>query len=190
MQRKMVDSTRRGKYPAAMFRSAAIRAPAAIRALLSWLLVLGAACATYRDDLDRSMQHYNAREYEQALALLEVLEKDIDSLSVAERAQYSYYRGMSHFLLDQRFHARHWLGLAAAREKTDVGSLHPDEKKKVEDTLAELNKRVYGGSDVPAVDRQKCNVDTDCVKGQFCDNGEDGDCPSSQKCVGDTCKRP
>lgn len=131
-----------------------------------------AACATYRDDLDRSVEHYNARAYDKALALLEVLEPDIDSLSEAERAQYAYYRGMSHFLLEQRLHARHWLGRAAAREKKNEGSLNPDEKKKVDDTLTDLNKDRYGGSDVPAPEQEtKCNVDNDCVKGQFCDSG-------------------
>jgi hypothetical protein len=142
-----------------------------VRASLLLVFASWLGCATYRDDLDRSVKHYNAREYDKALALLEVLEPDIDSLSHQERAQYSYYRGMSHFLLDQRLHARHWLGLAAAREKAEVGSLHPDEKKKVEDTLADLNKARYGGSDVPGPTTQKCNVDVDCVKGQFCDSG-------------------
>lgn len=143
------------------------------RSLLAvWLIVAAGACATYRDDLDRSVEHYNARSYDKALALLEVLEPDIDSLSEAERAQYDYYRGMSHFLLEQRLHARHWLGLAAAREKKAEGSLNPDEKKKVDDTLTDLNKDRYGGSEVAAPEQAKCNVDNDCVKGKFCDNGE------------------
>ncbi len=141
-------------------------------ALVGALLVGSlAGCSTYRADLDRAMAHYHARSYDRALALLEVLEPDIDSLSEAERAQYDFYRGMSHFLLEQRLHARHWLGLAAAREKGQEGSLNPDEKKKVGDTLEDLNKDRYGGSEVPAPERVKCNVDTDCVKGQFCDNG-------------------
>ncbi len=158
---------------------------AACGAVLGGAAVLGSGCATYRDDLDRSVQHYNARSYDKALALLEVLEPDIDSLSEAERAQYAYYRGMSHFLLEQRLHARHWLGRAAAREKGNEGSLNPEEKKKVGETLGELNKDRYGGSDVPAPERAKCNVDVDCVKGQFCENslctkapggdGKDGD---------------
>lgn len=144
----------------------------------SLALVLG-ACATYRDDLDRSVEHYNARSYDRALALLEVLEPDIDSLSAPERAQYAYYRGMSHFLLEQRLHARHWLGVAAAREKADEGSLNPDEKKKVEDTLTDLNKDRYGGSDVSAPEKVKCNVDNDCVKGQFCDSNVCKKAPAS-----------
>ncbi len=147
------------------------KAPLVRWALACWLTIAAGACATYRDDLDRSVEHYNARSYDKALALLEVLEPDIDSLSEAERAQYAYYRGMSHFLLEQRLHARHWLGRAAAREKANEGSLNPDEKKKVADTLTDLNKDRYGGSDVPPPEEVKCNVDNDCVKGQFCENG-------------------
>lgn len=150
--------------------------------MIAGSLVFGlSACATYRDDLDRSVEHYNARSYDRALALLEVLEPDIDSLSAPERAQYAYYRGMSHFLLEQRLHARHWLGVAAAREKADEGSLNPDEKKKVEDTLTDLNKDRYGGSEVSVAEKVKCNVDNDCVKGQFCDNSVCKKAPASDE---------
>lgn len=135
-------------------------------------LLAGAAvgCATYRDDLDRAVGHYNGRQYDRSLALLEVLESDIDSLSEAERAQYAYYRGMSHYLLDQRLDARHWLGRAAAREKKNEGSLQPDEKKKVDDTLADLNKARYGGAETPAESDDACSKDEDCGDGSFCDN--------------------
>ena len=85
--------------------------------------MLLSSCATYRDDLDRAMVHYHSNEYDKALALLEVLEDDIDSLSPSERAHYSYYRGLSHYRLDQRHDARHWLGVAAARNKARAGSL-------------------------------------------------------------------
>lgn len=134
------------------------------------LVLLLGGCATYRDDLDRAMLHYSANEYDQALALLEVLEIDTNSLAEAERAQYAYYRGMAHFRLKQRLHARHWLGVAAAREKATAGSLSVEEKKRVDDTLAELNKDRWGGpASVPEVD--KCRSDLDCVKGEICDAG-------------------
>lgn len=140
-------------------------------ALLTTLLA-GAAtgCATYRNDLDRAVGHYNGRQYDRSLALLEVLEPDIDSLSEAERAQYAYYRGMSHFLLEQRLDARHWLGRAAAREKKNQGSLQPDEKKKIADTLADLNEARYGGAETPAESDEACSQDDDCGEGSFCDN--------------------
>ncbi len=109
------------------------------RILCGLLLLVG--CTTYRDDLQRARLHYNANEYDRALVLLEVLEHDIDSLSEAERVQYSYIRGMSHFRLEQKRDARHWLANAVAREQapTGKGSLTPDEMKRSEETVASLN---------------------------------------------------
>ncbi len=135
-------------------------------------------CTTYRSDLERARAHYAANEYDKALALLDVLEIDIDSLSEAERAQYAYYRGMSHFRLDQKRDARHWLGNAAARELAAQGSLSPDEKKRVEETLTKLNPSYWG--EVSTLDEQTggsaggkpCKVDLDCIQGEFCDGGQ------------------
>ena len=140
-------------------------------------------CATYRSDLERARVHYSANEYDKALALLDVLENDIDSLSEAERAQYSYYRGMSHFRLDQKRDARHWPGNAAARELAAQGSLTPDEKKRVEESMTKLNPAYWG--EVSSLDEQTggsagggsgggtdCKVDIDCVQGEFCDAGK------------------
>jgi len=146
------------------------------RSLLAATVLLGAlaapGCATYRDDLDRAMGHYQGNEYAKALVLLEVLEKDLDSLSQPERARYAYYRGMSHFRLNQRRDARHWLGRSAAREKASKGALSKEENKRVADTLADLNKDRWGGAATPAAEEGKpCAADSDCVQGQFCDAG-------------------
>lgn len=135
-------------------------------------------CSTYHDDLERARTHYNANEYDKALVLLEVLETDIDSLSEAERAQYAYIRGMSSFRLDQKRDARHWLGNAAARELAAQGSLTPDEKKRVEETMVKLNAPYWG--EASSLDEPqptdgdhaaKCKTDLDCVRGEFCDAG-------------------
>ena len=52
------------------------------RTLLAATVLLGAllspGCATYRDDLDRSMGHYQANDYAKALALLNDPENIID----------------------------------------------------------------------------------------------------------------
>ncbi len=142
------------------------------RSWLAALLALGIlACATYRDDLDRATLHYNANEYQKALTLLEVLELDIDSLSEAERAQYAYYRGMAHFRVKQRRDARHWLGRSAAREQANAGALSPEEKKRVSDTLEELNKDWHGGAEKTTEAPKRCSADTECVRGEFCDAG-------------------
>jgi hypothetical protein len=115
------------------------------RFALFLVIVLG-ACATYRDDLERATAHYHANEYDKALALLDVLEPDLDSLTPTERARYAYYRGMSHFRIEQKLHARHWLAFSAASDKANPGALTGEEKKRVEETLAELNKGPWGES--------------------------------------------
>jgi hypothetical protein len=165
------------------------------------IIVAASACATYRGDLDRAVAHYNNREYDRAVVLFEVLEPDLDSLSVAERARYAYFRGMSHFLAEQRRDARHWLGNAAAREKAAEGSLHPEEVTKLEETLATLNQERWGGATTPSA-TSSCEADADCDKGQFCDDGScrqapgasEGDTPGGEASAGDasaqnqTCK--
>ena len=141
-----------------------------------------AGCATYRDDLDRSIGHYDSKHYDRALALLVVLEPDLDSLSPAERAQYAYYRGMSHFLLEQKHDARHWLARAVAREKLQAGLLRPDEKNKADETLAELNEERLGGASTPAGEEPKaaCQTDAECGEGKFCEGGACAPLPAQQ----------
>ena len=146
-----------------------------IAALVAGGLVAGSSllgCATYRDDLDRAMGHYNANEYARSLALLEVLEPDLDSLSAPERAQYEYYRGMAHFRRNQKYDARHWLGRSAAREKANSGSLSAEEKGRLEDTLNKLNQARYGDSSVTGT--SSCTVKEDCSDGAACVDGECG----------------
>jgi hypothetical protein len=147
------------------------------------LCALGAVtCATYQQDLERSRGHYEGsavdaarkdyeeNQYERALALLRVLEHDIDSYSAGEQAQYAYVRGMTDYRLSQssrltmqsaegssvanpklmyRMNARHWLGVAAATEKNTPGGLKPEEKQRVAEVMADLNKDVFGAEDVP-----------------------------------------
>jgi hypothetical protein len=145
------------------------------------LCALGAVtCATYKQDLDRSRAHYDGtsvdaarkeydeNQYEKALALLRVLEHDIDSLPAGEQAQYAYLRGMTGYRLSQssrltsssqeassvsnpklmyRMNARHWLGVAAAIEKNTPGGLTPEEKTRLTEVMVDLNKDVYGGAE-------------------------------------------
>lgn len=142
------------------------------RSLFAALLLGTVACATYRDDFDRARAHYEGNRYDQALALLEILEHDIDSLSVAERAQYAYFRGMSHFRLEQSRDARHWLGNAAARELAAQGALPPDLKARLDETLSRLNAPYHGevAGAGPAT-AAACQSDPDCGPAAFCDAG-------------------
>jgi hypothetical protein len=130
------------------------------------------ACSTYRDDLDRAVAHYNENQYEAALSLFEVLEIDLDSLSQKERAEYAYNRGMTHFRVNQRLDARHWLGIAAASEKQQKGSLTDEEMKRLNDVLDGLNKERYGLAESPASAGPPCKVDPDCGEGKTCADGK------------------
>jgi hypothetical protein len=134
------------------------------------LPLASAGCATYRQDLERAKTHYEANEYEKALALFRVLEPDMDSLSEAEKAQFAYFRGMTDYRLaslanpgsgmtnpkqDFRSNARHWLGVASAIEKQSQGGLSGDEKQRLADAMIDLNKDVYGGADAASDDPAK-----------------------------------
>ncbi len=134
------------------------------------LPLASAGCATYRQDLARAKTHYEANEYEKALALFRVLEPDMDSLSEAEKTQFAYFRGMTDYRLaglanpgsgmsnpkqDFRSNARHWLGVASAIEKQSQGGLTGDEKQRLADAMTDLNKDVYGGADSAPDDAPK-----------------------------------
>lgn len=139
----------------------------ASKIVLAGSVILGSTfgCATYHDDLVRAREHYDANQHEKALALFRVLEADIDSLSPGEQAQYAYLRGMTDYRLAgsslttnvsggaadpkkaYRTNARHWLAIAAAIEKETPGGLKPDEKARLEESLTDLNKDVYGGAE-------------------------------------------
>jgi hypothetical protein len=139
-----------------------------MRRLVSRVLIFSAAafvaagCATYAQELDRARRHYESNQYEQALALFRVLEHDMDSYSPAEQAQYAYLRGMTDYRLaglapqgsgvadprkGYRDNSRHWLALAAAIEKETPGGITADEKQRLNETLTDLNRDVYGGAE-------------------------------------------
>lgn len=120
-------------------------------ALVLSLLLTG--CQTYRNDLNRGQRYYEENQYAQALAVWRALEFDVDSLSEAEQARYAYFRGMTDYRLarveganDARFdqHARYWLGIATSIEKEHPGGLQEHEKQRLQETLTELNNKVYG----------------------------------------------
>ena len=137
-----------------------------MRRLLSVALVASAlGCVTYTQDLDRAKQHYEQNQYEAALAEFRILEPDLDSFNAAEQTKYAYLRGMTDYRLSAltpagsnvsdpkrafRANSRHWLAVAAAIDKETPGGLTDDEKKRLTETLADLNRDVYGGADLPS----------------------------------------
>jgi len=112
-----------------------------------FLALLVAGCTTYREDLNRGQRLYEQNQYEHALAIWRVLETDTDSLSDNDQARYAYLRGMTDYRLGFRPYARHWLGLARALEKEHPGGLSQEWRDRLDKSLADLNKDVYGGAE-------------------------------------------
>jgi hypothetical protein len=108
------------------------------------LLALGSsACATYHDDLVRGEKAYEASEDERALAIFRSLEIDTSRLSDSERAHYAYLRGMTDYRIGYKAEARHWLSVAAALEQQTPDSLPAEWKKRMTESLKEMNEEVY-----------------------------------------------
>jgi hypothetical protein len=103
------------------------------------------ACVTYREDLNRGHRLYEENQYERALAIWRVLEPDMDSLTFEDQTRYAYLRGMTDFRLGFRSDARHWLAIAKAIEQEHPGGLEADWNQRLEASLNELNREVYGG---------------------------------------------
>jgi hypothetical protein len=114
-------------------------------ALLAALLALG--CSTYREDLNRGQRLYEENQYEHALAIWRILEADMDSLSLNDQARYAYLRGMTDYRLGFRPYARHWLGVARAIDKDHPGGLNQEWRERLDKSLADLDKDVYGGAE-------------------------------------------
>jgi hypothetical protein len=116
-----------------------------MRAVMLMVLLAGAGCQTYQDDLSRSQRAFEQNEHERAIALLRQLEPDAPRLSVTEQAQYAYLRGMTDYRIGYKVDARHWLALARSLDDETPGVLPQDWKARMADALKELNEAVYGG---------------------------------------------
>lgn len=153
-RRRLLPSASMSKRPTPPARSRRSRLPsffAGASAVIGLTLASTAAtgCATYTQDLDRGIKHYDANEHERALAVFRSLENDTDSFAGKELARYYYYRGMTDYRLatpeyEVRPDARYWLGLAHAAEEKTPGSLSEEQKKRLGDAMADLNDDVYG----------------------------------------------
>jgi hypothetical protein len=161
-----------------------LRLPAALALTLAFV-----GCATYREDLYRGQRLYEENQYERALSIWRVLEADTDSLSPNEQARYAYLRGMTDYRLGFRSDSRHWLAIAKAIEQEHSGGLNPEWKQRLDESLDDLNKDVYGGSErfdksrstfkehtKEAGDEKpsdgRCYANSDCPQNYICDNGQ------------------
>src|SRR5262245_13134381 len=122
-----------------------------MRRLLAPLLLacsLGAAsCVTYAEELNRGQRHFQANEYERALAIWRILEHDMDSLTPNDRTRYAYLRGMTDYRMSMRADARHWLAIARAYEGQTPGGLEESWRERMKEALKDLDNDVYGGGE-------------------------------------------
>lgn len=101
-------------------------------------------CQNYSDQLQRAQSYYERNQYELALAVVRNLESDQDSLTQVEAVRYCYVRGMTDYRLGYKSDARYWLGLAKASLKHAPSALQADEAERVNETLDELNRPIFG----------------------------------------------
>jgi hypothetical protein len=160
------------------------------RAALALLLVC-AGCATYREDLYRGQRLYEQNQYEKALAIWRMLEPDTDSLHVSDQTRYAYLRGMTDYRLGFRADSRYWLGLAKASEAQHPGGLSAEWHQRLDESLEDLNKDIYGGAErfdqsrssyeerTKGVEEEstkpkngKCYANSDCPPEHMCDQGQ------------------
>jgi hypothetical protein len=121
----------------------------ATRMVLAWSLGAGpamvlASCVTYSEALNRGQRHFQANEYEQALAIWRSLESDIDSLPPGDRARYAYFRGMTDYRMSLRDDARHWLALARAYDRATPGGIEVAWRERMTEALKDLEGDLRG----------------------------------------------
>jgi hypothetical protein len=111
--------------------------------LIALILVGVMGCATYRDDLARGQNYYNLSQYDNALSVWRILERDWDSLEPGEQARYAYFRGMTDYRMGYRADARHWLAISKAVNEKHPGGLDSSALNQLEQVLGPLNEAVY-----------------------------------------------
>ena len=97
-----------------------------------------ASCVTYKEELNRGQRHFQGNEYEQALAIWRILERDIDSLPPGDRARYAYFRGMTDYRMSLRDDARHWLAMARAYDQAVPGGIEDAWRERMKEALKDL----------------------------------------------------
>jgi hypothetical protein len=132
------------------------------RVILAWSLALAAplalsSCVTYTEALNRGQRHFQANEYEQALAIWRSLERDIDSLTPGDRARYAYFRGMTDYRISLRDDARHWLAMARAYDQAMPGGLEDAWRERMKEALKDLESDLR--SDEPVARAPDAGVD-------------------------------
>lgn len=112
-------------------------------ALLGLGLAILVGCATYRDDLARGQHYYDLNQFDNALSVWRMLERDWDSLNDGEQSRYAYLRGMTDYRMGYRADARHWLAISKAIAEQHPGGLDAQSIAQLDQALTKLNDAVY-----------------------------------------------
>lgn len=115
---------------------------------MKWIAALACAallgCSAAQGTLARGQGYYEDNRFEQALSVWRELARTEPELSPEDRARYAYLRGMTDYRLGFRDEARHWLGLAKARQARHPGGMAPTWMTRLEAALDDLNREIFG----------------------------------------------
>jgi hypothetical protein len=112
-------------------------------AVLGLSLAVLVGCATYRDDLARGQHYYDLNQFDNALSVWRMLERDWESLDDAEQTRYAYLRGMTDYRMGYRADARHWLAISKTIAEKHPGGLDAQSIAQLDHALRTLNEAVY-----------------------------------------------
>lgn len=135
----------------------------------------GAACQSYREQLQRGQGYYEQNQYEQAEQVLRLLEPELDVLSEAEQVRYFYLRGMSHYRRGDMYEAYYWLSLAQGSVEEVQGALQRDEEQRLERSWLDATAATGGlaarqrASTVQ--EELPCRWSSECREGFVCKEG-------------------
>lgn len=122
------------------------------RAFRSWILlswIFAGGCATSSQDLVRARGHYTEAHFPEALALLRLLGDETDALTLDERVEYAFLRGMTDLRLAElsrvpsdaaefRSFARQHLEEALKLSRARPDALNAESKAALERAIADM----------------------------------------------------
>jgi hypothetical protein len=111
---------------------------AALLGVCSALLLGSAGCTSVSQDLATVSLLYRDARYEASSAWLDQLAKDVPAMTLRQRAQFHYLRGMSAYRLYLYSEALHDLALAASAVAATGDALSDSQRGMLDQTLAEV----------------------------------------------------
>jgi hypothetical protein len=113
----------------------------------------GGACSSMSQDISTVSLLYHDARYEASSAWLDELAKDEPAMTLRQRAQFHYLRGMSAYRLYQYSEALHDLALAASAVAATGDALSDSQRGMLDQTLAEVALMTSYATSSPATSR-------------------------------------